>query len=236
MGEMFNIYCDESCHLEHDQQRVMVMGALWCPLQKTREIAIRLREKKRLHGLPAHFELKWTKVSPAKTDFYMDVLNFFFDDDDLHFRALVVADKNLLRHADFGQDHDTWYYKILFGLLGPLLSPENRYRIYLDVKDTRSAEKVRKLHDVLSNSLYDFDRKIVEWVQVVSSHEVEQLQLADFLIGAVGYANRGLTSNSAKNALVARMRERSRYSLMRTTLLRESKVNIFMWQPQGGAA
>jgi len=236
MSETFNIYVDESCHLQHDQQKVMVLGAVLCPLGRTRETAIHLREKKRSYGLPANFEIKWTKVSPAKAGFYLDVLDYFFDDDDLHFRAWVVADKTGLRHAEFGQDHDTWYYKMMFGLLEPLLSPDSRYRIYLDIKDTRSAAKVRKLHDVLSNNLYDFDRKIIERVQVVSSHEIEHIQLADLLIGAVGYANRGLASNSAKNALVARMRERSRYSLTRTTLLRESKVNIFIWKPQEGAA
>jgi len=182
MSQTFNIYCDESCHLEHDRQKVMVLGAVWCPLDKTREIATRLREKKVAHGLPADFEIKWTKVSPAKTEFYRDVLDYFFDDDDLHFRAWVVKDKSGLRHGEFGQDHDTWYYKMMFGLLEPLLSPENRYRIYLDKKDTRSATKVRKLHEVLGNNLYDFDRKILERVQVVTSHEVEQMQLADLLI------------------------------------------------------
>ncbi|NTV59869.1 MAG: DUF3800 domain-containing protein, partial [Chlorobiaceae bacterium] len=46
MSETFNIYCDESCHLEHDRQKAMVLGAIWCPLDKTREIAVRLREIK----------------------------------------------------------------------------------------------------------------------------------------------------------------------------------------------
>jgi hypothetical protein len=234
MSQIFNIYCDESCHLQHDQQKVMVLGAIWCPLEKTREIAIRVREKKRLHGLPPSFEIKWTKVSPAKTAFYQDVLDYFFDEEDLHFRALVVADKSRLRHEAFAQDHDTWYYKMMFTLLEPLLSPENRYRVYLDVKDTLGAVKVRKLHEVLGNNLYDFDRRIIERVQVVASHEVEQLQLTDLLAGAVCYANRGLNSNAAKVALVAQMRDRSRYSLTRTTLLREPKVNVFIWQPQGG--
>jgi hypothetical protein len=229
MAQTYNIYCDESCHLQHDGQKVMVLGAIWCPLEKTRDIAIRLREKKRLHGLSPDLEIKWTKVSPAKIAFYQDVLDYFFDDDDLHFRAVVIADKNRLRHEDFGQDHDTWYYKMMFTLLEPLLSPESCYRIYLDQKDTRSAQKVRSLHEVLSNNLYDFNRKIIQWVQVTPSHEVEQLQLADLLIGAVNYANRSLNTSTAKNALVARMRQRSRYSLTRTTLLREPKVNIFIW-------
>jgi hypothetical protein len=235
MSQVFNLYCDESCHLENDHQPVMVLGSLWCLQVKARETAVRLREIKTAHGLPANFELKWTKVSPAKLGFYMDVLNYFFDDDDLHFRAWV-AHKAGLRHADFGQSHDDWYYKMMFGLMEPLLTPEARFRIYLDKKDTRSARKVAKLHDVLCNNLYDFNRAIVERVQVVEADAVEQLQLADLLLGAVGYANRGLNSSAAKNALVARIKQRTGYGMTRPTLLRESKLNVFIWRGQQGGA
>ena len=69
-------------------------------------------------------------------------------------------------------------------------------------------------------------------MQLVHSHEIEQLQLADLLIGAVSYMNRGLHSNAGKQALVDRMRQRSGYSLTKTTLLREDKVNLFRWQAQ----
>jgi len=232
MSDIFNIYCDESCHLEHDQQSIMVLGAVWCPLEKTREIASRIREIKKKHGLLPAFEVKWSKVSPAKRDFYMELLDYFFDDDDLHFRALIVADKARLQHEAYGHTHDTWYYKMYFDMLKVLLSPHAGYRIYLDIKDTRSADKVRKLHDVLCNNMYDFDHKIITWVQTVRSHEVEQIQLADLLIGAIGYANRGLDSSPAKLALVKRMQERSGYTLRRTTLLREEKVNLFRWEAQ----
>lgn len=233
MSEIFNIYCDESCHLEHDRQSAMVLGALWCPLDKTREIAVRIREIKRKHAVAPAFEVKWTKVSPGKKQLYLDLLDYFFDDDDLHFRGLVVPDKTKLNHAAFpGQDHDAWYYKMYFDMLKVILSPKGRYRIYLDIKDTRGAEKVKKLHDVLCNNLYDFSREIVERVQLVHSHEIEQLQLADLLIGAVSYMNRGLHSNAGKQALVDRMRQRSGYSLTKTTLLREDKVNLFCWQAQ----
>lgn len=233
MSEIFNIYCDESCHLEHDGQSAMVLGALWCPLDKTREIAVRIREIKRKHAVAPAFEVKWTKVSPGKKQLYLDLLDYFFDDDDLHFRGLVVPDKTKLNHAAFpGQDHDAWYYKMYFDMLKVILSPKGRYRIYLDIKDTRGAEKVKKLHDVLCNNLYDFSREIVERVQLVHSHEIEQLQLADLLIGAVSYMNRGLHSNAGKQALVDRMSQRSRYSLTKTTLLREDKVNLFRWQAQ----
>lgn len=235
MPDVINLYCDESCHLENDRQPVMVLGAVWCQQEKAREIAVRLREIKAAHGLPPDFEIKWTKVSPAKQDFYLAVLNYFFDDDDLHFRAWV-AHKAGLRHADFGQNHDDWYYKMMFGLMEPLLRPDACFRLYLDKKDTRSAVKVEKLHEVLCNNLYDFNRAIVERVQVVESHAVEQLQLADLLIGAVGYVNRRLTGSAAKSALVARIRERTSYSLERPTLLREPKFNLFIWRGRGGGA
>lgn len=232
MGMIHNIYCDESCHLKNDHQKVMVLGAVWCPLEKRREIAIRLREIKSKHDLPVDFEVKWTKVSAAKVSFYQDYLDYFFDDDDLHFRALIVPDKSLLQHDLFGHDHDTWYYKMYFDMLKVILEPESGYRVYLDIKDTRGAAKVAKLHDVLCNNMYDFKRRIIERVQLVHSHEIEQLQLADLLVGAISYINRNLTGSKGKLQLIARMKARSHYSLTHSTLLRENKVNLLRWHAQ----
>lgn len=231
MSISYNVYCDESCHLEADKQAVMVLAAVWCPTEKAREIAVRLREIKKRHGLPASFEMRWSKVSPAKLDFYIDVVDYFFDTSDLHFRGLI-AEKGGLRHADFNQDHDSWYYKMYFLALQNIFQPNNTYRIYLDVKDTRGGEKLRTLEDVLCNNMYDFRRQVLQRVQGVHSHEVEQVQLADVLAGVVSYANRNLDSSSAKNSLVHRVQVRSGYSLLKTTLLREEKFNIFRWQPE----
>jgi hypothetical protein len=194
------------------------------------QISVRIREIKVDHGLPPGFEIKWVKVSPAKVQFYVDVMDYFFDDDDLHFRALIAPDKSKLRHDVYSQTHDDWYYKMYFDMLKVILQPDARYRIYLDYKDTQGAAKVAKLHDVLCNNMYDFSREIIERVQLVRSHEVEILQLADLLIGTVSYVNRGLSASAAKTRLVDRMRERSGYALTRTTLLREDKVNLFRWR------
>jgi len=232
MGITYNIYCDESCHLQNDHQQAMVLGAIWCSLEKTKEISTRLREIKLRHGLSQNFEVKWTKVSQAKLLFYQDLIDYFFDDDDLHFRALIVPDKSKLRHNDFAQDHDIWYYKMYFDMIKVLLNPTDNYRIYLDIKDTRSNDKIKKLHDVLCNNVYDFKHEIITRIQTIRSHEVEQLQLADLLIGAVSYINRGLSENKAKLALIERIQQRSQYSLTRTTLLRGDKFNLFRWTAQ----
>jgi hypothetical protein len=235
MSETLNIYCDESCHLEHDQHAMMVLGALWCTDGKVREIAERLREKKAEHGLSPDFETKWTKVSPGKTAFYLDLVDYFFDDDDLHFRAVVIKKGSIDHRSVPGQTHDDWYYKMLFILLQPLLMPGSKHRIYLDLKDTQSALKASKLGEFLCNARFDFDRKLIDRIQPVRSHEVEQLQLCDLLIGAVCYLNRELTTNKAKLALIERIKKRSTYTLTRSTLVSERKFNIFFWIGKGGA-
>ena len=232
MGTIYNIYCDESCHLEYDRQNVMVLGAVWCPLENTREIAEDVRQIKKQHGLSSKFEVKWTKVSPAKVDFYLDLVEYFFRKDSLGFRAVVIPDKSKLRHEAFDQTHDDWYYKMYFRLLKVILEPDCKYRTYLDIKDTRSAAKVRGLKEVLANSIYDFRKEIIENVQNVRSHEIEQIQLVDLLIGAVSYVNRGRNTSSAKAALVEKIQRLSGYSLTRSTLLRERKCNIFIWKAQ----
>ena len=79
--------------------------------------------------------------------------------------------------------------------------------------------------------MYDFQREIIERVQNVHSHEIELLQIADLLIGAVAYVSRDLSGNTGKEALVSRIRERSGYNLTQTTLLREEKLNLFVWHP-----
>lgn len=230
MGISYCVYCDESCHLESDHQKVMVLGGVWCPKDKVREIAVRIREIKIKHGLPANFEIKWTKVSPSKIEFYLDVLDYFFDDDDLHFRGLIIPDKTMLRHDKLQQDHDVWYYKMYFDMLKTIFAPADEYKVYLDIKDTLGGRKVKKLHNVLCNDCYDFSHKIISSIQLVRSNEIEQLQLADLLIGIVMSANRYVICSEAKQKLVSRMKQRSGYCLTKTTLYKESKVNLLKWQ------
>ena len=232
MSQIVNVYCDESCHLENDKQKVMVLGAVWCPSSRAREIAVNLRSIKSQHGLAKDFEVKWTKISPAKVDFYWEVIEYFLGEADIHFRALVVPDKSILRHDQYDQDHDTWYYKMYFDMLKIILDRDKKHRIYVDIKDTHSNEKLAKLKEVLRNNSYDYDRQIIDRVQAVRSDEVEQVQLTDLLIGLVGYANRELKTSTAKVSLVERLRRRIRYQLTSTTLLSEKKFNLLIWQPR----
>lgn len=231
MSLIFNVYCDESCHLENDGQTIMVLGAVWCLIEKSREIFVDLRNIKKKHNLLYNYELKWSKVSPSKQDYYMEVLDYFLDNDDLHFRALVVPEKAKLRHDIYKQTHDIFYYKMFFNLLKVIFEPKSCYRIYFDIKDTNSAERLTKLQEVLRTNIYDFNAEVIKDIQTVRSHEVELIQLTDFLTGIISYVNRGLSTSVAKINLADRLKNRSGYSLTKTTLLREDKVNLFFWVP-----
>lgn len=243
MKPTINIYCDESCHLQNDKEPVMVIGAVYCPIEKKEEIFERLYSFKLKHNLipknkkndnenRTYYELKWNKVSKSKIEYYKDVINYFFDDDDLQFRVLVVSNKSAIDYEKFSHTHDTFYYKMYFGMLKAILNPENSHHIYIDIKDTRSKEKVHKLEQVLRNDKYDYSKEIIKKVQQVRSHEVEILQLADLLVGATAYVNRELSNSKAKNELINLIKHRSKYSLTKSTLLKERKFNVFIWEPQ----
>lgn len=224
-----NIYCDESNHLEKDGIPTMVLGTVYAPKEKVKAANKRIREIKEKHSIKPTTEIKWTKVASNKLAFYLDVIDYFFDNDDLHFRAIVV-NKEGLNHDAFKQTHDEFYYKMYFELLSKILDPQNKYNIYLDIKDTQGAKKVEKLKDVLCNSIYDFDGTILKNIQQVRSEEVEVLQLADLLIGAMQFLNRQDVKSETKKKLVERMRARSGYDLLKSTLVREPKTNIFYWK------
>lgn len=232
MKRELNIYCDESCHLENDKQPIMALGAIWCPRDFVRQAHEAMRSMREKYGFSSIFEIKWTKVSPKKIDFYLNLIDWFFDSDELHFRGLIAKDKSSLRHEDYMQDHDTWYFKMYFYLLNVLLDPHSRYKIFLDIKDTCSSEKIRELKNVLGNSKLDFSREIIEDIQAVHSKEIGLMQLADLLIGAISYINRDLKTSEAKLTLVDKIKYRSGYSLTAKTLFKEDKFNLFVWSPR----
>lgn len=229
----YNIYCDESCHLEHDGINAMVIGAVWCPKSKIKEINKRIKEIKIRNNVSEKAELKWTKISPSKIDLYKDIVNYFFDDDDLYFRAVLIPDKSKLNHEKFNQSHNEWYYKMYFEMLSVILHPKNKYDIYIDIKDTNSYKRSQKLKEVCSNSMFDFSEKIIKRLQPIRSDEVQIMQLVDILIGAVCYHNRDFAldfeKSEAKIELVNLISKRSRYSLKKSTLLKEEKFNLFVW-------
>jgi len=208
---------------------MMVLGAVYCSKEEAVLVNKRIRELKVRHNLSSKYEMKWVKISKMKIQFYLDVIDYFFDNDDLHFRGVVINKKEL-DHKKFKQSHDEWYYKMYFTLLSTILSPNEKYAIYIDIKDTNGTKKIAKLREVLCNSMYDFGGNIIKNVQQIRSHEVECIQLTDLIIGALQFKNREDVKSVSKLEIVSRIQNRSGYDLSKSTLLKEEKVNLFYWK------
>ena len=101
---------------------------------------------------------------------------------------------------------------------------ENNYNVYIDIKDTRSHNKLHVLKDILkwNSSIRSF--------QFIRSYESCFLQLADVLMGAINYNLRIekediLGSVDAKRKIVERLKQHSNIS--ETSPKSYRKFNLF---------
>ncbi len=230
---MINIYCDESCHLEYDLSDIMILGGIACNEDEKKQIFEDIRNIKIKHGLSSWFEIKWTKVSQSKVSFYKELIDYFFEKK-LKFRSVIAKNKKSLNHNIYNEgDYNEWYYKMYYLLLDCMISPDEKYRIFIDIKDTKGGPKVKKLHKVLCNNIYDFKSEVIKDIKQINSKESEILQLTDLLIGAIGYKNRNLNSSKTKLDIINYIEKKYDRKLNMSTYRCEQKFNIFVWEPKG---
>ena len=222
MSKTFNIYCDESCHIEHDHKSFMFLGSISVAYNQVKLHTEKIKELKEKH----HFygEIKWTNVSKSKFHFYMDLVEYFFATD-LKFRTVGV-EKSKINNEAFGSSYDDFYYKMYYFLLNHNLNSLYNYNVYLDIKDTLSAYKVNKLKDILNTKFGVFRN-----IQNIRSHESMLIQLADFMMGAISYQhNNEAKENQAKVQVIRKIQNHSGENLMSTNY--SNKLNLFFIELQ----
>lgn len=217
MNKTFNIYCDESCHIENDHKQFMFLGSVSVAYNQVKFHTDQIKELKEKHNFYA--EIKWSKVSKSKVRFYLALVDYFFNTD-LKFRAVGVK-KSKINVDAFNQTYDDFYYKMYYYLLNHNLNSLYKYNVYLDIKDTLSAYKVNKLKTILNTKFGVFRN-----VQNIRSHESLIIQLTDFLMGAISYIHNDEPKlNSAKNQIIDKLRNHCQSQLMNTNY--SDKVNLF---------
>lgn len=232
---LYTVFCDESCHLQKDRSPVMVLGAMYCPDEKKKKIYSDIRAIKEKNGLNSHLEIKWTKVSESKIAFYVELLDYFWKNDDLHYRGLVATGKDRLNHMKYNDgDYDLWYYKMYFRMLDPIVQQENEYHIFVDIKDTKGGKRIQKLKEVMCNNIYDFNGEVITHIGQINSRESEILQLADLLNGALTYHYRKQESegmaNKGKIEFIKALRQKQNIDVQ--TSRYAQKFNLFIWEPR----
>lgn len=230
---MYNLYIDESCHLEHDGMPVMCIGYTKINAENYPVIKEQIKQLKLHHKTPT--EIKWNNISTSRLPLYKALVDYFFDAE-IYFRCILVKYKSKLDHKQFNQgDHDNFYYKLIYFLLQSATNPPaNEYKVFLDIKDTRGKERLRKIEEVLHNK-YNSKSPFKDF-QHIHSNENVLLQLTDLFIGAITFKARGLekldTANKAKVELVQYIEAKSGYLLDEGTEPWENKFNIFDHQPK----
>lgn len=227
MSREINVYCDESCHLENEECKTMVISCLRCPTDKVKDISNAIKELKKKHKIWQFAEIKWTKVSKSKKEFYLELLEYFFNNVDLKFRAYIIPDKTKLNHPAFKQDHNTFYYKTIYNLVDYFLEYDKSYNIYADKKENsyKARVQMRKTKDFLQTHC----SKELK-MQNITSYQSDIMQLNDFLQGAVCFYNRGLhlsTSNEAKKEIIKCFENKG---IKLNYKRNDSKFNLFIWR------
>ncbi len=217
MNKTFNIYCDESCHIENDHKPFLFLGKVSVAYNQVKLHTEYINDLKKKHNFYA--EIKWTSVSKSKLRFYEELIDYFFSTD-IQFRAIGVEKKKINNPA-FDQTYDDFYYKMYYYLLNHNLNSLYHYNVYLDIKDTLSAIKVNKLKNILNTKFGIFRN-----VQNIRSHESVLLQLTDLIMGAISYHHNDTEkANAAKVKLIEKIKHHSGAELDRTNY--SEKLNLF---------
>jgi len=179
----FEVYCDEAnpdvLTSANPRARHLMIGSLWLPEELRNEIKSRvgaLRERHQAWG-----EIKWSKVSPNRRDFYVELIDLFFAyGENLRFRCIAV-DRTQLNLALHDNDGELGFYKFYYQLLHHWILDFNTYRIFCDVKSNRDPKRLPVLARCLARANLTSS---IDGIQSLPSHEVVLIQLCDLLLGA----------------------------------------------------
>ena len=217
MNKTFNIYCDESTHLQHDGMPFMIIAYVstgYNQLKLHNEHIKMLKAKHKFKG-----EIKWSGVSKSQYSFYADLLEYFFATD-IKFRAVIV-DKTQINETRENFKYSDFYFQMYYQLLYHKINPDYMHNIYLDIKDTCSQSKLQKLSDILNLS------KAIRNLQFIKSHESYLMQVADLIMGAINYHLRGLNTVTAKTNLINKIESHTKIELTQSTPKSAEKFNLF---------
>ena len=230
----FDIYCDESrpdlLGSRNPQARFLVIGSLWLPRdyrEKFKASIHALRDRHRVGG-----EFKWQKVSPSRSSFYRELIDWFIEQElNLRFRCIAVDHDKVDLKLHHDDDQELGFYKFYYQLLHHWITDFNDYSVFVDYKRNRRGDRLHVLQRCLDRSNL---ASIVTNVQAVRSEESVLIQLADVLTGAAAYRLNGqINPDSAKAEVMGRLEFHLNRPIAHTPRT-QKKFNVFQIDLGGG--
>lgn len=147
---VYNVYLDESS-IDNKKNHFMVIWAIFLKREYKEEIKWKLDALKYKHQI--YTEIKWSKISRTNLEFLKNVIDLFFEYDQLIFQYhSIVVDKRDIDYENYhNNDRELWFYKFMYQLLNKKLSTEDNYYIFIDFKQTKVNDRLKKLNKILDN-------------------------------------------------------------------------------------
>ncbi len=163
----------------------------WTRLYAFGEVMREWREKSNMVR-----ELKWTKVSRGKINEYKSLVDLFFmlcKSRRISFRSMVVDTSEIDYNRHHGGDKELGFYKFYYMFLlhkfGKFAVDTGRpLVIFLDRRT--SSYSLTKFRTILNNGInkkFGGHGQLIRDVQAIDSKQADALQIADVLMGAIGY-------------------------------------------------
>jgi hypothetical protein len=190
-----SIYCDESRHEGQSEQRFMVIGGLWMPRNRRRQILEELHKIRVEHRIVG--ELKWTKLSRKRLLAYQALVDHIAGLEDVHFRCIVVDKTKVDADKFFQSDKQLGFWVFYWHCLKQWMGNRNTYVVNLDFKPEGLRSGPTRLKEILQNAI--LGRAWIRSLECVNSKVSPFCQIADMLVGAVGYQQNGLSESKVKS-------------------------------------
>lgn len=215
----------------------MVLGGVVLSRDFEPEFLRQVREYRDANHM--HSELKWQKTSNSKLVAYQRFVDLLFENQrSIYFKAIIVDTHQMDNQKYNKGSKELGFYKMMYQLLlhsfGQVLGRSDRCLVTLDQRTTQRY-KLSTLDVILNKGLrkkYGFKHDPVRHVQAMDSANSDLIQLADVLMGAVGFQanddDRRPGASAAKIALANYIARRARLLHLRQSTPK-SLMHFSLW-------
>lgn len=230
---MIEIYCDESRQdllvSKNPSHIYTLIGSLWMSEGIRHDLTRRIYELRKQYDVWG--EIKWSKVSRSKLEFYKRLIDLFLETKNMpYFRCICIdsrkVDNGLFNEGDGELGFYKFYYQVLYHWIDkhPITC-----RVFCDAKENRVKDRLKTLYKFLQNT----SNGTVTAIQALRSSDTPMLQLCDLLLGmASASLNESVASGSAKYELITYF-ENTVGSNISPTCQSEHKFNVFCIKLRG---